>query len=152
MVQRPPIYWVSQQVRSCFSVTSYAKTQMNFLANPKLLPPHRFLAPSCIPLTFYFFKQHSLLRILTTSPCSHWNVRRRSQQESREEIQRSSYHFKTPPNVSVHSKETWFPCTALIVTPRIDSHLGGTCESPVGKTSGKAKIPVSTKRVAWHCC
>ena len=33
-----------------------------------------FLAPSCIPLIF-FFKQHIILRILTTSHCSQWNVR-----------------------------------------------------------------------------
>ena len=32
-----------------------------------------FLAPSCIPLIF-FFKQHIILRILTTSHCSQWNV------------------------------------------------------------------------------
>ena len=45
------------------------------------------------------------------------------------------------PNVSVHSRGTWFPCTASTFTPRIDSHHGGTCDSPVGKPRGKATDP-----------
>ena len=59
-VQRVPIYWVSQQVHSCFSVISYGKTQTNLLANPILLPPHSFLAPSCIPLIIFFSNIFSL--------------------------------------------------------------------------------------------
>ena len=35
-------------------------------------------------------------------------------------------HSQSPPDVSVHSRETCFPCTASTFKPRIDSHLGGT--------------------------
>ena len=31
-----------------------------------------------------------------------------------------------------------FPCTASTLKPRIDSHHGGTWDSPVGKPRGKA--------------
>ena len=47
-------------------------------------------------------------------------------------------HSQSPPDVSVHSRETCFPCTALTFKPRIDSHHGGTWDSPVGKPLGKA--------------
>ena len=50
----------------------------------------------------------------------------------------SCHHSQSPPDVSVHSRETCFPCTASIFKPRIDSHLGGTWDSPVGKPPGKA--------------
>ena len=50
--------------------------------------------------------------------------------------------FPESPDVSVHSRETCFPCTASTFNPRIDSHHGGTWESPVerfvGKPRGKA--------------
>ena len=42
-------------------------------------------------------------------------------------------HSQSPPDVSVHSRETCFPCTASSFKPRIDSHDGGTWDSPVGK-------------------
>ena len=47
-------------------------------------------------------------------------------------------HSQSPPDVSVHIRETCFPCTASTFKPRIDSHQGGTWDSPVGKTRGKA--------------
>ena len=47
-------------------------------------------------------------------------------------------HSKSPPDVSVHSRETCFHCTASTFKPRIDSHHGGTWDSPVGKPRGKA--------------
>ena len=47
-------------------------------------------------------------------------------------------HSQSPPDVSVHSRETCFPCTALTFKPRIDSHHGGTWDSPEGKPRGKA--------------
>ena len=47
-------------------------------------------------------------------------------------------HSQSPPDVSVHSRETCFPCTASTFKPRIDSHHGGTWDSPVGKPRGKA--------------
>ena len=47
-------------------------------------------------------------------------------------------HSQSPPDVSVHSRETCFPCTASTFKPRIDSHLGGTWDSPVGRPRGKA--------------
>ena len=50
----------------------------------------------------------------------------------------SCHHSQSPPDVSVHSRETCFPCTASTFNPRIDSHHGGTWESPVGKIRGKA--------------
>ena len=50
----------------------------------------------------------------------------------------SCHHTQSPPDVSVHSRETCFPCTASTFNPRIDSHHGGTWESPVGKIRGKA--------------
>ena len=53
----------------------------------------------------------------------------------------SCHHCQGPPDVSVHSRETCFPCTASTFKPNIDSHHGcGTalCESLVGKPRGKA--------------
>ena len=46
--------------------------------------------------------------------------------------------FQVSPDVSVHSRENCFPCTASTFKPRIDSHHGGTWDSPVGKPRGKA--------------
>ena len=51
---------------------------------------------------------------------------------------RSCHHSQSPPDVSVHSRETCFPCTASTFKPRIDSHHGGTWDSLVGKPRGKA--------------
>ena len=45
---------------------------------------------------------------------------------------------KSPPDISVHYRETCFPCTASTFTRRIDSHYGGTWDTPVGKPRGKA--------------
>ena len=50
----------------------------------------------------------------------------------------SCHHSQSPPDVSVHSRETCFPCTASTFKPRIDSHHCGTWDSPVGKPCGKA--------------
>ena len=49
----------------------------------------------------------------------------------------SCHHSQSPPDVSVHSRETCFPCTASTFKPRIDSHHSGTWGSPVGKPRGK---------------
>ena len=51
----------------------------------------------------------------------------------------SCHHSQSPPDVSVHSRETCFPCTASTFKLKIDSHHGGTWESPVGKRRGKAR-------------
>ena len=48
------------------------------------------------------------------------------------------HHSQSPPDVSVHSMETFIPCTSSTFKPRIDSHHGGTWDSPVGKPRGKA--------------
>ena len=52
------------------------------------------------------------------------------------------HHSQSPPDVSVHSRETCFPCTASTLKPRIHSHHCGTWaalwESLVGKPRGKA--------------
>ena len=50
----------------------------------------------------------------------------------------SCHHSQSPTDLSVHSRETGFPCTASTFKPRIDSHHGGTCDRPVGKPRGKA--------------
>ena len=50
----------------------------------------------------------------------------------------SCLHSQSPPDVSVHSRETCFLCTASTFKPRIDSHHGGTWDSPVGKPRGKS--------------
>ena len=59
----------------------------------------------------------------------------------------SCHHSQIPPDVSVHSRETCFPCTASTLKPRMDSHHGGivgqpcekaSLESLVGKPQGKA--------------
>ena len=50
----------------------------------------------------------------------------------------SCHHSQSQPDVSVHSRETCFPCTASTFKPRIDSHHGGTWDSPVVKPRGKA--------------
>ena len=50
----------------------------------------------------------------------------------------SCHHSQNPPDVSVHSRETCFPCTASTFKPRIDSHHGGIWDSPLGKPRGKA--------------
>ena len=47
--------------------------------------------------------------------------------------------FPESPDVSVHSRETCFPCTVLTFKQRIDSHHGGTWDSPVGKPRGKPR-------------
>ena len=54
----------------------------------------------------------------------------------------SCHHSQSPPDVSVHSRETCFPCTASTFKPRIDSHHGGMWEalweSLLGKPRGKS--------------
>ena len=51
----------------------------------------------------------------------------------------SCHHSQSPPDVSVHSRETCFPCIASTFKPRIDSNHGGTCDSPVGKPREKPR-------------
>ena len=46
--------------------------------------------------------------------------------------------FPESPRCSVHNRENSFPSTASTFKPRIDSHHGGTWDSPVGKRHGKA--------------
>ena len=50
----------------------------------------------------------------------------------------SCHHSQSPPDVSVHCRESCFPCTASTFKPRIETHHGGTWDSPVGKPRGKA--------------
>ena len=50
----------------------------------------------------------------------------------------SCHHSQSPPDVSVHSRETYFPSTTSTLKPRIDSQHRGTWDSPVGKPRGKA--------------
>ena len=54
----------------------------------------------------------------------------------------SCHHSQSPPDISVHSRQTCFPCTVSTFKPRIYTHHGGTWDSPeetlVGKPCGKA--------------
>ena len=61
----------------------------------------------------------------------------------------SCHHSQSPPDVSVHSRETCFPCTASTFKPRIDSHHGGTWDSPVGKPRGKASWESLLGKPRW---
>ena len=64
--------------------------------------------------------------------------RRRSPKERREELQgRATIHRVTQISQSIPGK-AFFPCTASTFKPKIDSHHGGTWDSPVGKPRGKA--------------
>ena len=54
------------------------------------------------------------------------------------ETPESCHHSQSPPDVSVHSRETCFPCTASTFKPSMDSHHSDTWDSPVGKPRGKA--------------
>ena len=51
----------------------------------------------------------------------------------------SCHHSQIHPEVSVHSRETCFPCTASTYKTRIDSHHCSTWDSPVGKPRGKPR-------------
>ena len=51
----------------------------------------------------------------------------------------SCHHSQSPPDDSVHSRETCFPCTASNFKPRIDSQHGGTWDNPVGKPREKPR-------------
>ena len=62
---------------------------------------------------------------------------RRSPQERREELQGSATIPRVP-QMTESIRENCFPCTASTVKQRIDSHHGGTWDSPVGKPRGKA--------------
>ena len=52
----------------------------------------------------------------------------------------SFHHSQSSQDVSVHSRETCFPCTASTFKARIDidTHQGSTWDSLVGKPRGKA--------------
>ena len=50
----------------------------------------------------------------------------------------SCHHSQSPPDVSVHYRETCFPCISSTFKTRIDSHHGDTWDSPVEKPRGKA--------------
>ena len=63
--------------------------------------------------------------------------RRRSPLERREEIQVRDT-IATIPQMSQSIPGKTFPCTASTFKPRINSHHGGTWDSPVGKPHGKA--------------
>ena len=51
----------------------------------------------------------------------------------------SCHHSKSPPDISVHSRGSCFPCTASTFMPRNDSHYGGTWYKPVGSLVGKPR-------------
>ena len=49
----------------------------------------------------------------------------------------------------MHSRETCFPCTASTFKLRIDSHHGGTWDSPVGQPCGKASWESLLGKPRW---
>ena len=63
--------------------------------------------------------------------------RRHSPRERREELQGRATFIESSRYLSP-SRETCFPCTVSTFKQRIDSHHGGTWDSPVGKPRGKA--------------
>ena len=63
--------------------------------------------------------------------------RRRSPQERREELQGRATFLEFPRGLTPFQGNL-FPCTASTFKPRIDSHHGGTWDSPVGKPRWKA--------------
>ena len=69
--------------------------------------------------------------------------------------------FPESPRCLSPFRQTCFPCTASTFKARIDSHHGGTWDSPVGKPRGKTsweilegkpQIPWSTPMESLHCC
>ena len=58
----------------------------------------------------------------------------------------SCHHSQSPPDVSVHSMETCFPCKASNLKPRIYSLHGGTWDSIVGTLVGKPPGKASRER------
>ena len=58
----------------------------------------------------------------------------------------SCHHSQSPPDVSVHSRETCFSCTASNFKPRIYSLHGGTWDSLVGSLLGKPDGKASRER------
>ena len=77
----------------------------------------------------------------------------------------SCHHSQSHPDVSVHSRETCFHCTASTFKPRIDSHHGGTWDSlveslvekPLGKASREShrsldprEVKRDTAATAWE--
>ena len=66
------------------------------------------------------------------------HLKRRRSNRKGERNSRVVPHSQSSPDVSVHSRETCFPCTASTFKLRIDSHNGGTWDSPVRKPHGKA--------------
>ena len=58
----------------------------------------------------------------------------------------SCHHSQSPPDVSVHSRETCFSCTASNFKPRIYSLHGGTWDSLVGSLVGKPPGKASRER------
>ena len=51
--------------------------------------------------------------------------------------------FPESPRCLTQFQGNLFPCTASTFKPRIDSHHGGTWESPVGKPVGKPRVKAS---------
>ena len=66
----------------------------------------------------------------------------------------SCQHSQSSPDVSVLSRETCFPCNASNFKPRIeiDTHHGGTWDSPLGKPRGKATDPLIPTKGSVNGC
>ena len=58
----------------------------------------------------------------------------------------SCHHSKSPPDVSVHSRGSCFPCTASTFTLRIDSHLVARVTTLWESLLGKPRVRASRER------
>ena len=72
------------------------------------------------------------------SRCSGHISRGRTLHRNGENNSREVPPFQESPRCLSPIQRNLFPCTASTFTPRIDSHHGGTWQSPVGKPRGKA--------------
>ena len=74
--------------------------------------------------------------------------KRRSPQERREELQGRATIPRVP-QMSQSIPGNLFPCTASTFKTRIDSHHGGTWDSPMGKPLGKASLESLKGKPEW---
>ena len=62
----------------------------------------------------------------------------------------SCHHSHSPPDVSVYSRETCFPCTASTFKPRINSHHGGPADGLHPVPSVNAVSDTGWRNVSWQ--
>ena len=100
------------------------------------------------------------------------HLKRRRSQLKIERNSRGHATITKEPHVSIHSRETWFPCNDSTVMPSINSKHDGRCDSPVAprekaidpyvnstgslalllQLERKADLHVSIQDEAWFPC